>query len=121
VDLARPPTNAARRCPTALDQGVKGGRWYSLIDKVYAATTLQMAAIWVTRDQRKAAGVDHVSPRQFAERMSEEVDKLAEQLRGGTYRPQAIRRVCNPKPGSREQRPLGIPTIRSSGRAGGAR
>ena len=100
------------RMLTALDTGVKGGRWYSLIDKVYHRTTLTMAADWVTRDERKAAGVDHVSPAQFARRRSEEVDKLAEQLRRGTYRPQAIRRVYIPKPGSREQRPLGIPTIR---------
>ena len=100
------------RMLTALDEGVKGGRWYSLIDKVYASTTLTMAAAWVTRDKRKAAGVDHVSPKQFARRLSAEVDKLAEQLRTGRYRPQAIRRVYIPKPGSREQRPLGIPTIR---------
>ncbi len=100
------------RMLAALEQGVKGGRWYSLIDKVFAHQTLIRAAEWVTRDERKAAGVDHVSPEQFAGRMSEEVDKLAEQLRGGTYRPQAIRRVYIPKPGSREQRPLGIPTIR---------
>ena len=100
------------RMLTALDAGVKGGRWYSLIDKVYASTALTMAAVWVTRDERKAAGVDHVSPKQFAKRLSAEVDRLAEQLRTDTYRPQAIRRVYIPKPGSREQRPLGIPTIR---------
>jgi RNA-directed DNA polymerase len=100
------------RMLTALEKGVKGGRWYSLMDKVYAPTTLWMAAEWVTRDERKAAGVDHVKPRQFARRLSREIEKLSEQLRGGRYRPQAIRRVYIPKPGSREVRPLGIPTIR---------
>ena len=38
--------------------------------------------------------------------------KLQAALRGGTYQPQAIRRVYIPKPGSNEQRPLGIPTVR---------
>jgi RNA-directed DNA polymerase len=33
-------------------------------------------------------------------------------LRGGSFEPQAIRRTFIPKPGSHEQRPLGIPTVR---------
>jgi len=76
----RRPT-LSRRCPTALDEGGKGSQWYSLIDKVYAHQTQAMAAEWVTRDKRKAAGVDHVSPVQFARRLPEEVDRLGEQLR----------------------------------------
>jgi hypothetical protein len=28
---------------TALEQGVKGGRWYTLLDKVYAESTLRAA------------------------------------------------------------------------------
>ena len=101
-----------KRMLTALEKGVKGEKWYSLIDKVYAEKTLREAAERVTRNRRKAAGVDHVSPAQFAKRLPEEVAKLSEQLREGTYRPQSIRRVSIDKPGSREQRPLGIPTIR---------
>ena len=100
------------RMLTALEKGVKGGKWFSLIDKVYSRRTIAEAALWVTRDKRKASGVDHVSPEQFEKRLPEETEKLVRQLKDGTYRPQAIRRVYIPKPGSQEKRPLGIPTIR---------
>ena len=42
----------------------------------------------------------------------EELDRLEASFRAGTYRPQAIRRVWIPKPGSNEKRPLGVPTVR---------
>ena len=97
---------------TALEKGVKGGRWFSLIDKVYAEETLQAAARQVTADAKKAAGVDHVTPKHFAHQLEGNVSQVADQLRRDTYRPQPVRRCWIPKPGSREKRPLGIPTVR---------
>ena len=41
-----------------------------------------------------------------------ELDRLHESLRTDSYRPQAVQRVWIPKPGSKEQRPLGVPTVR---------
>jgi RNA-directed DNA polymerase len=99
------------RMLTALVQGVKGGKWFSLIDKVHPERTLQAAFSKVAANQG-AAGVDHVTIAMFETRLDEELRRLSEQLRNGIYHPQAIRRHYIPKPGTQEKRPLGIPTVR---------
>ena len=105
------PTVWTERMLTALQNGVKGGVWYSLIDKVYATANLE-AAFRRVEGNGGSPGVDHVSTRQFAKRSESEIAKLHASLKDGSYRPQAIRRVYIPKPGSVEKRPLGIPTVR---------
>lgn len=99
------------RMLTALEQGVKGGVWFSLIDKVFAERTLRAAAGSVIAN-KGAPGVDHVSVEEFEAELEANVKKLSAALRDGSYKPSAIRRVYIPKPGSNEQRPLGIPTVR---------
>jgi RNA-directed DNA polymerase len=99
------------RMLTALEQGVKGGKWVSLIDKVHPERTLK-AAFFRVAANKGAAGVDHVTVRMFDEHLEENLKKLSEDLRTGRYRPQQIRRHSIPKPGSKEMRPLGIPTVR---------
>lgn len=47
-----------KRMLTTLEQGVKGGRWYSLMDKVYKAANLR-ASFRKVKANRGAAGVDH--------------------------------------------------------------
>lgn len=105
------PTVWTERMLTALDQGVKGGKWFSLIDKVHPQRTL-MAACSQVAANKGAAGVDHVTVTMFEERLEENLKRLSEDLHSGSYRPQQIRRHHIPKPGSKETRPLGIPTIR---------
>jgi len=95
---------------TALEQGVRGGRWHTLIDKVYARPTLR-AAFARVKANRGAPGVDHVTVAMFDARLDANLAALAEALRTGTYRPQPIRRHWIPK-GPHERRPLGIPTVR---------
>jgi RNA-directed DNA polymerase len=95
---------------TALDQGVRGGRWHTLIDKVYALPTLR-AAFARVKANRGAPGVDHVTVAMFERRLDAQLAALSAALRNGTYRPQPIRRHWIPK-GPRERRPLGIPTVR---------
>ena len=99
------------RMLTALEQGVKGGVWFSLIDKVFAERNLRAAAAKVAANEG-APGIDHVTVEAFSNDLDSNVTKLAATLRDGSYEPQAIRRVYIPKPGSNEQRPLGIPTVR---------
>lgn len=95
----------------ALEEGVKGGRWYSLIDKVYATETLRAGWRQVKRNG-SSAGSDGQTIRQFERGAETRVARLQELIRAGTYEPQPVRRVYIPKPGSRELRPLGIPTVK---------
>jgi RNA-directed DNA polymerase len=96
---------------TALEQGVKGGIWFSLIDKVYAPANL-FASYAKVAANGGAAGVDHVTVEDFTKQLARNLEKLASHLKDGVYRPQNVRRVNIPKPGTKETRPLGIPTVR---------
>jgi RNA-directed DNA polymerase len=95
----------------ALETGVKGGKWFSLIDKVYRRENLRAAFRRVAAN-KGAPGVDHVTIEQFKRNEEAQLERLERTLKDGTYQPQAIRRTYIPKPGSREKRPLGIPTVR---------
>jgi RNA-directed DNA polymerase len=95
---------------SALENGVKGGKWYSVMDKVYAPAAL--AAAWAkVQANAGAAGVDGQSVERFAAHADEYLAELSQSLRSGAYRPLAIRRVEIAK-GSGGKRPLGIPTVK---------
>ena len=96
---------------TTLRNGVRGGKWHTLIDKVYSPENLFFAARRVVY-RKGAAGVDHQTTDEFSEHDREELQRLHDHLRADTYRPAAVRRAWIPKPGSVEKRPLGIPTVR---------
>jgi RNA-directed DNA polymerase len=96
---------------TALEKGVRGGRWHTLIDKVFARINLFNAMRKVVGN-KGAPGVDHVTVEHFDSHNHEELARLHAELAGDTYRPQAVRRKWIDKPGSSEKRPLGIPTVR---------
>jgi RNA-directed DNA polymerase len=98
------------RMVSALENGVKGGRWYSLMDKVYAPATLAAAweKVWANEG---AAGMDRQSVERFAAQAELYLTELSTALREGSYRPQPIRRLDIPKDDGRT-RPLGIPTVK---------
>jgi RNA-directed DNA polymerase len=95
---------------TTLETGVKGGVWFSLIDKVFAERNLRAAFARVNANHG-APGVDHVSVDDFAAHLDDELARLSAALRQETYHPQALRRGYLPKPDG-TQRPIGIPTVR---------
>jgi RNA-directed DNA polymerase len=105
------PSVWTERMLAALEQGVKGGKWFSLVDKVYAMPNLR-SGFRKVRSNGGAAGVDHQTIEMFERHLEENLEKLSRLLREGSYRPQPIKRVWIPKPGSNEKRPLGIPTVR---------
>jgi len=96
---------------TLLEDKVRGGKWHTLIDKVFSELNLFCSAGKVL-GKKGAAGVDRQTVEDFAEQEREELRRLHEQLREGSYRPALVRRAWIPKPGSSEKRPLGIPTVR---------
>src|SRR3954468_8862690 len=99
------------RMLATLEQGVEGGRWFRLFDKVFSERNL-LASFQQVASKNGAAGVDHVSIAQFERGLPETIWEVSDQLKQGRYQPQAIRRVHIPKPGTSETRPLGIPTVR---------
>lgn len=99
------------RMLTTLEQGVGGGKWFRLFDKVFAERNL-LTAFQQVASKDGAAGVDHVTVAQFERGLPETLWEVSDGLKHGTYQPQSIRRVHIPKPGTDETRPLGIPTVR---------
>jgi RNA-directed DNA polymerase len=105
------PAVWTERMLTALEQGVKGGVWFSLMDKVYSPSNL--ASAWAkVHANAGASGVDGQTIEQFGQNAEWHLKELHEQLCQNSYQPQPVRRVWIDKPGSTDKRPLGIPAVR---------
>jgi RNA-directed DNA polymerase len=105
------PAVWTERMLSTLETGVKGGVWFSLIDKVWSEKSLAAAWKKVARN-RGAAGIDRQSVRQFEAHAESELRRLGKELQEGRYEPQPGKRQWIEKPGSKEKRPLGIPSVR---------
>lgn len=105
------PTVWTDRMLNALETGVKGDKWFSLIDKVYDKRNLAKAFQSVAAN-RGAPGIDCVTIKDFERHLEHNLDKLSERLARETYEPLPVKRVLIDKPDGKGKRPLGVPAVR---------
>src|SRR3954465_8507275 len=79
------------RMLTTLEQGVEGGKWFRLFDKVFSDRNL-LAALQQGAPKNGAAGRGPRPGSQFGSGLPETLWEVADQLKQGTYQPQSIRR-----------------------------
>ena len=111
-NLKTPPK--VQKLQTALHakaKGEPGFRFYALYDKIYRPDVLGFAYA-CCRANKGAAGVDGQTFEQVeAYGRDRWLGELAQDLKDGSYKAQAVKRVFIPKPQA-GQRPLGIPCLR---------
>ncbi len=105
------PTVWTERMLAALETGIEGGKWFRLIDKVWSPKNLESTLEKVVA-KGGSAGIDNQSVHQIKVHKVQTIAKLEQQLRAAQYQAQAVKRVWIPKAGSKEKRPLGVPTLR---------
>ncbi|GJQ23247.1 hypothetical protein BIY37_00590 [Candidatus Brocadia sapporoensis] len=94
------PSVWTERMLTALEKGMKGGKWLSLVDKVYSSENLR--ASWEkVRRNGGAAGVDRQSIEAYEKEAEKNLVELEKILRAGNNRVDAASREdqnsrCNP-------------------------
>lgn len=102
------PSVWTERMLTALEAGVKGGKWFSLMDKVYSGGNLE-AAWEKVRANQGTAGIDGQSIEAFQTNKEKHLGDLERNLREARYEVKPVKRVWIPKAGSVDPRPLGLP------------
>ena len=94
----------------ALENGVKGNKWYSLKDKICREIALKYGFYKVFRNDG-GSGVDGQTIKMFDQNLEENITALSQKLESNQYVPMPTKRVYIDKPGSAVKRPLGIPTV----------
>jgi len=98
------------RMLATLERGIKGGKWYSLMDKVWKMDNLQRAVEKVTRG-KSPKKADGRKCRRYAAQSAQRLPQLQRNIQNGGYQPKPVQRVWIPKLGSKEFRPLGVPEV----------
>jgi group II intron reverse transcriptase/maturase len=113
VEVPRDPVRALQHALYRTAKADPGRRFHALGDKVHRRDVLARAWAAVRRNDG-APGVDRITIKEIEENYGVRrlLEELSADLEAGRWRPSPARRVFIPKPGSREQRPLSIPTVR---------
>lgn len=84
---------------------------HSLVDKVYKPTNLHMAWLKV-KENKGSGGIDNQTILDFEGNLTENLQRLHDELKSGTYKAEPVRQHKIPKAGQPGKfRKLGIPTI----------
>ena len=70
-----------------------------------------LAACYRELKRNKACGIDGVTVEEYGRNLESNLKGLVSRMKDKTYRPKPVRRVYIPKPGKREKRPLGVPSV----------
>jgi len=95
--------------PTTWRGNDRSGGDHRLMEQVVARVNA-LAALKRVRQNKGSPGVDGMTVKDLSPYLVTHWEALREQLLGGTYRPQPVRRAEIPKPGG-GTRQLGIPTV----------
>ena len=103
------PSRPVGRVETGAAEGKPGGVSDDLLEQVLSRKNLLQA--WKrVQANGGAPGIDGMTIAQFPAFARQHWERIRSDLKRGTYRPAAVRRVMIPKP-SGDLRPLGIPTV----------
>ena len=89
----------------------RGDRGLRFVNLYYLMKEELLGECYERLKGNKAAGIDEVTKEEYGTDLEANLKKLTGKLQGMSYRPEAVRRVYIPKPGSGKQRPLGIPCV----------
>jgi RNA-directed DNA polymerase len=81
-----------------------------MMDRICSLDNLRTAFRRVA-ENKGSPGSDGVTIYEYGFNLEDNLSCLAGELISGQYRPQPVRRVMIPKPGSQEKRPLEIPSV----------
>jgi RNA-directed DNA polymerase len=77
----------------------------------YVTDVEHLRACYAALPGDRAAGADGVGKEEYGEHLEANLTELSAKLGRMGYRPQPVKRVYIPKPGTNKQRPLGIPSF----------
>src|SRR5215207_2908486 len=83
------------RMLATLERGIKGGKWFSLIDKVWKMQNLQSAVEKVIKG-KSPKKADGRRCRRYVEQSVRRLPQLQRNIQTGHYQPKAVQRVWIP-------------------------